>query len=58
MNIIGGVYEKTFTDKEKMEDISNIPSLEMLYAKLAYIFNSPLTRFAIVMKEYTKIKNN
>lgn len=54
--ILGGVYEKIYAKQDKMQEISDIPSLETLYSKLAYILKSPISRLAIGLNEIAKKK--
>ena len=54
--MLGGVYENTYTAKDTIQDISEIPSIEVLRAKLAFLLKSPITRFAICINELSKTK--
>jgi len=57
LQIIGGIFEGKFLDKEKMLEIATIPSKEVLLSKLAFLFKSPIQRLAIALSEVAKIKS-
>lgn len=56
LNIIGGIFEGKFTNAEKMMEIATIPSKEVLLSKLAFLFKSPMQRFALAISEVGKKK--
>ena len=49
VEIIGGVFEGNFKNKEEMLDIATIPDMKTLRGMFANLLNSPLQRFAIVL---------
>ncbi|MCC7469969.1 MAG: 50S ribosomal protein L10 [Bacteroidetes bacterium] len=56
VEIVGGVFEGKFMNKEEMMSIATIPPMDVLQGMFANIINSPLQRFAIVLSEVAKIK--
>lgn len=57
LRILGGVFEGKYADASLMLELATIPPREVLYGKLLNLFNSPLTRFAMVLDGISK-KNN
>lgn len=57
INILGGIFEGKFINKEKMMEIAMIPSREVLYAQFVNLINSPIQRFAVVLNEIAESKN-
>lgn len=51
LEIKGGVVEGTYYDAKGMEQISSIPSREILLGKLLGSIQSPITNFARVLKQ-------
>ena len=51
LEIKGGVVEGVYYDAKAMEQISNIPSREILLGKLLGSIQSPITNFARVLKQ-------
>lgn len=45
LNILGGLLENNYIDKEKVMSLALLPSKEVLYTKVLYMFNSPITGF-------------
>ncbi len=56
LQILGGIFEGKFVGGERMLEIATIPSKEVLLSKLAYLFKSPIQRFAIGVNEVSKSK--
>jgi large subunit ribosomal protein L10 len=56
LNILGGIFEGKFVDKEKMMEIATIPSREVLLGKIAFLLKSPMQRLAIAVNEVAKGK--
>lgn len=56
LNILGGIFEGKFVDAVKMMEIATIPSKEVLLSKLAFLFKSPMQRFALAINEVSKKK--
>lgn len=56
LNILGGIFEGKFVDKEKMMEIATIPSREVLLSKIAFLLKSPMQRLAIAVNEVSKKK--
>jgi large subunit ribosomal protein L10 len=54
--IVGGVFEGSYADKEKMLSIATIPSREVLLSQIAFLLKSPLQRLAIAVNEVAKTK--
>lgn len=51
LNIIGGIFEGKFLNKDEMMEIAMIPSREVLYAQFVNLINSPIQRFAVVLNQ-------
>jgi len=51
LEILGGVFEGEFKNKEEMTEIANIPSLDVLRGMFVNIINSPIQRMAIVLDQ-------
>ena len=56
LNILGGIFKGKFVDGAYMLEIATIPSKEVLLSKLAFLFKSPMQRFAIALSEVAKTK--
>ena len=56
LKILGGVFESRFMSSLEMEDIAQIPTLEVLRGKFVNIINSPIQRLVIGLNEISKIK--
>lgn len=57
LEILGGIFEGKFVGKEKMMEIANIPSREVLLSKIAFLLKSPMQRLAIAVNEVAKGKS-
>jgi len=57
LEIIGGIFEGKFIDREKMMEIAMIPSRDVLYAQFVNLINSPIQRFVVALNEVAKIKS-
>lgn len=58
LNILGGIFEGKFVDGVYMTMLATIPTKEVLLSKLAFLFKSPMQRFAIAVSEVGKLKAN
>jgi large subunit ribosomal protein L10 len=47
LSILGGIFEKTYRDKESMLSIATIPSLQVLYGQFVNLINSPIQGLVI-----------
>ncbi|MCX6751311.1 MAG: 50S ribosomal protein L10 [Candidatus Nomurabacteria bacterium] len=56
LEILGGIFEGKFVSKDKMMEIANIPSREVLLSKIAFLLKSPMQRLAIAVNEVAKSK--
>ena len=56
VEIVGGIFEKTFKNKEEMQEIASIPSLEVLRGMFVNEINSPIQRCAIALGQITETK--
>ncbi|MBI2673904.1 MAG: 50S ribosomal protein L10 [Candidatus Zambryskibacteria bacterium] len=56
LKIMGGLFDGRFMSAVEMEDIAQIPTLEMLRGKFVNIINSPIQRLVIGLNEISKIK--
>ncbi|MCC6290558.1 50S ribosomal protein L10 [Candidatus Nomurabacteria bacterium] len=50
LRIIGGVFEGKYADSKLMLEVASIPGREVLLARLLNLFNSPIQRFAMVLR--------
>ena len=57
LKIMGGVFEGRYMSTFEMEEIAQIPTLQVLRGKFVNIINSPIQRFAIALSEVAKVKN-
>ena len=53
---MGGIFEGRFMTAIEMEDIAQIPTLEVLRGKFINIINSPIQRLVIGLNEISKVK--
>ena len=56
IQIVGGVFEGKFMNKEEMLVIAQIPGLKTLQAQLVNIINSPIQGFVMAINEIAKVK--
>jgi len=56
LNILGGIFNGKFVDGAYMMDLATIPTKEVLLSKLAFLFKSPMQRFALAVSEVAKKK--
>lgn len=47
ISIMGGIFENSFKDKEKMDEIAQIPSLQVLRGMFVNVINSPIQGLAV-----------
>jgi large subunit ribosomal protein L10 len=57
LKILGGVFDGRFMSAVEMEEIAQIPTLDVLRGKFVNIINSPIQRFAILINEIAKVRN-
>ncbi|MCB9805724.1 50S ribosomal protein L10 [Candidatus Nomurabacteria bacterium] len=56
IQMLGGVFEGKFLDKNGIEEIAQIPSRETLLGMFVNVINSPIQGFAMVVKAYADTK--
>ncbi|KKR20152.1 MAG: 50S ribosomal protein L10 [Candidatus Nomurabacteria bacterium GW2011_GWC2_39_41] len=56
LSILGGIFNGKFVDGAYMMELATIPSKEVLLSKLAFLFKSPMQRFAFAVSEVAKGK--
>jgi len=56
IEIIGGIFDGEFKTKEEMQEIANIPSLDILRGMFVNIINSPIQRTAIALGQIAEKK--
>ena len=56
IQIIGGVFEKRYMNKEEMTDIAAIPPLQVLYGQVVNLINSPIQQFVMALGQIAKSK--
>ena len=57
LNIIGGIFEGGFKDKEGMMAIATIPPLKTLYGQFVNILNSPIQGIVIALNALAEKKS-
>jgi len=57
LTLLGGIFEGRYVDGEEMNEIAQIPGLEVLRGMFVNLINSPIQRFVIVLNEIAKSKN-
>lgn len=57
LSMLGGIFEGKFKNKEEIEEIANIPSLDVLRGMFVNIINSPIQRCAIVLDQIAQKKS-
>lgn len=57
LSIIGGIFGGAYKDADAMLAIATIPPRETLYAQLANLLNSPVSRFAIALNQVAGTKS-
>ncbi len=58
LRILGGIFEGSFRDAGSMVEIASIPGKEVLYGKLAFLIQSPLTGLVIALDQIAQKKDN
>jgi large subunit ribosomal protein L10 len=56
LKIMGGVFDGQYMSAVEMEEIAQIPTLEVLRGKFVNIINSPIQRLAVALNEVAKLK--
>ena len=56
LNIVGGIYDGEYKNKEEMMVIASIPSVDVLRGMFVNIINSPIQRFAIALNQIAEKK--
>ncbi len=56
VELVGGIFEGSYKNKEEILAIATIPSREVLLSQIAYLLKSPLQRLAIAVNEVAKTK--
>ena len=56
LQILGGIFNGKFVDGAYMTEIATIPGKDVLLSKLAFLFKSPMQRFALAINEVSKKK--
>lgn len=55
LKLLGGIFEGRFMSAIEMEEIAQIPTLEVLRGKFVNIINSPIQRLVVGLNEISKI---
>lgn len=58
LTIMGGIFDKEFVDKDRMEEIASIPSLQGLYGQFVGIINSPIQKLVVSLDQIANNKEN
>lgn len=56
IQIIGGVFEKRYMNKDEMMNIASIPSIQVLYGQVVNLINSPIQQFVMALDQIAKAK--
>ena len=56
LSILGGIFEGRFMDQASMQEVSKIPSREVLYAQFVNLINSPIQRLAVALDQIAQSK--
>ncbi len=56
LQIVGGVFENKFMDKQAMTEIATIPTTEVLYSKLLLVWTAPVRSFAVGLSKLAEQK--
>jgi len=56
ISILGGIFEGSFVDKEKMLSIAQIPSMQVLRGQFVNLINSPIQGLVIALNEIAEKK--
>lgn len=51
LTIVGGIFEGRLMNASEMNEIAEIPSMQVLRGKLVNLLNSPLARIAVVLDQ-------
>jgi large subunit ribosomal protein L10 len=51
MSVLGGVFLGNFFDGERFNEISKIPSREVLLIQLCYVLRLPILKFVMILKK-------
>lgn len=54
IQILGGVFEGRYLNKVEMEEIAQIPSLDVLRGMFVNVINSPIQGFVMTLKAYAE----
>ena len=54
--ILGGIFEGSYRDATSMLEIASIPSRDILYGRIVYLVQTPLTRLVMVLNQITQRK--
>jgi large subunit ribosomal protein L10 len=58
LQILGGLFEGRFLNKQEMESIAQIPERPVLYAQFVNIINSPIRGLVVSLDQISKSKGN
>ncbi|MFA6295632.1 MAG: 50S ribosomal protein L10 [Candidatus Paceibacterota bacterium] len=57
VNIVGGVFENKYMNKEEMLAIAAIPPIQTLYGMFVNVINSPIQGLVVALDQIAKKKN-
>ena len=57
IDIVGGVFEGKYADKELMLSIATIPGREVLYAQFVNLINSPIQQIVVALDKIAEAKS-
>lgn len=57
LHILGGIFEGIFRDAGSMTEIASIPGKDVLYGKLAFLVQSPITSLVIALDQIAQAKD-
>ena len=53
---MGGIFENRYTDKDKINELAQIPDMLVLRGQFANIINSPIQRIVTVLSKIAEVK--
>ncbi|MCE9643709.1 50S ribosomal protein L10 [Candidatus Parcubacteria bacterium] len=56
VSIVGGIFEGTYAEREKMVSIASIPSMPVLYGQLLNLINSPIQGLVLALSAIAESK--
>ncbi|MEK7081900.1 MAG: hypothetical protein AAB905_01710, partial [Patescibacteria group bacterium] len=55
VELLGGIFEGRFMNREEMSGIASIPPRQTLYGQFVNLISSPMRRFVVVLDQVSKL---